>query len=185
MKVIRPTKIDTHDYHVGDVIRFTLKSGEKVEAMAVDKQKDGMIFCLIDCLHQEYPMNQTNTNEGGWEKSLLRKTLNTSILDLFPDFIREKMKPVWKEDLLTIPSIMEIFGENRFSEEQQDGKQWKPMKDRRNRIAWQGSKTGVFEWYWLRVPVSAPHFAFVYADGGCACDSASGAWVGVRPAFKI
>ena len=39
--------------------------------------------------------------------------------------------------------------------------------------------------WWLRDPVSSASFAFVGYGGGCTCDNASSAWVGVRPAFGI
>lgn len=185
MKIKRQTEIETDKFKIGDVISFKLKNREKVQAMAVD-QKDGKtVFCFVDCLHQEYPMNQTNTTEGGYEKSLLRKILNRNILYLFPDEIREKMIPFENGDLLKIPSEVEIFGKNEFAKEPEEGaKQWEPMKDRRNRIAWQGSRTGIFEWYWLRDVVSASGFASVTNSGHASSLGASGS-VGIRPAFQI
>ena len=49
---------------VGDVIRFKLSDGEKVEMLAVKEESDGMIFCFVDCLAKEYSMNEQNTNEA-------------------------------------------------------------------------------------------------------------------------
>lgn len=185
MKVKRTIVTDSDQFAIGDVISFKLKTREKVEAIAVDIQNDGTVFCFIDCLHQESPMNQTDTTEGGYDKSLLRRVLNREILDLFPDEIRRKMKPVYRNDLLKIPSEMEIFGKNEYAREGEEGvKQWEPMKDRRNRIAWQGCKTGVYEWYWLRDVVSSTGFADVSGSGYCAADGASYSR-GIRPAFKI
>lgn len=186
MKIKRQTEIETDKYQIGDVISFKLKNREKVQAMAVD-QKDGKtVFCFVDCLHQEYPMNQTDdTAEGGYEKSLLRKILNRNILYLFPDEIREKMIPFENGDLLKIPSEVEIFGKNEFAKEPEEGaKQWEPMKDRRNRIAWQGSRTGIFEWYWLRDVVRASSFAYVNYVGNATATYASNS-AGIRPAFQI
>lgn len=185
MKVIRQTVIDTDDYQVGDLMEFALKSGEKVEAMAVDKAGDKTVFCLVDCLKDEYPMNKTNTTNGGWCGSKLRKTLNDVIVYQFPDEIREKMKPFDNGDLLRVPSMKEMFGETYFGVEPTEGvKQWEPMKERRNRIAWQGSKTTKYEWYWLRDVVSSPAFAVVFGCG-LASASAASASGGIRPAFQI
>ena len=181
MKVYRNVEIKTEEIQVGDVIRFSLKNGENAEAMAVEKQADGMVFCFVDCLEKEYPMN---TSEGGYEKSFLRKVLNSEIVDLFPDDLREKMIPFANGDLLKIPSEKEMFGENVYSDEPEDCEQWEPMKDRRNRIAFQGSRTGVMEWTWLRDVVNASGFASVYSTGSSVYSSAS-ASNGVRPTFKI
>ena len=84
MKVRRTEKIKVNTFRVGDVIRFKLSDGEKVEMLAVKEEKDGMLFCFADCLAKEYSMNAQNTNAGGWDASDLRKKLNGEILDRFP-----------------------------------------------------------------------------------------------------
>lgn len=184
MKLFRTNEIDTDNYQVGDVISFTLTDGEEVEAMAVKQEQDGMIFCFVDCLADEHPMNQEDTNRGGYWASDLRDVLNGEILDRFPADLREKLLAFDNGDLLRIPTEREIFGENVFGETD-DKEQWEPMKLRRNRIAFQG-KNGVWEWYWLmnRKKGSAANFAYVYGSGFATCGYASPSR-GVRPAFKI
>lgn len=94
-----------------------------------------MVFCLVDCLPSEHPMNSTSTNEGGYEESDLRKKLNGEILNLFPAELKAMMTPFDNGDLLRLPTEKEIFGENYYGEyESPYVKQWKPMKKRRNRI---------------------------------------------------
>ena len=66
MKVKRMIKSDVDTFRVGDIIKFKLTDGEKVQAMAVQQENDSMLFCLVDCLADEYSMNDTNTNEGGF-----------------------------------------------------------------------------------------------------------------------
>jgi hypothetical protein len=188
MKLFRTIEAvaDGH-YCVGDVITFTLNDGEEVEALAVKQEQDGMIFVLVDCLRKEYSMNRTSSNRGGYKSCALRKALNTEILDRFPAEIREKMVAFESGDLLRLPTEREIFGYNPYGEKEPDDvEQWEPMKDRRNRIAFQGSKTGTWEWYWLqnKVEGSAAGFAIVDGDGFANCYNASDAY-GVRPAFKI
>ena len=65
-------------------------------------------------------------------------------------------------------------------------KQWKPMKKRRNRMAFDGSKDENLQWYWLmnKVRESATYFSFVLSYGRANYFSASYS-CGVRPAFKI
>lgn len=188
MKLFRTIEIATNDgYKVGDVIAFTLNNGEEVEAMAVKQELDGTIFCLVDCLIEENSMSSVYSNCNGYEYSAVREALNTKILSRFPSEIREKMVAFETGDLLRIPTEREIFGCNTYGEaESNDVEQWKPMKDCRNRIAFQGSKTGIREWYWLQNRISdcASYFVIVGGSGYAHCDHASLS-TGVRPVFKI
>lgn len=186
MKVRRTEKIKVNTFRVGDVIRFKLSDGEKVEMLAVKEESDGMIFCFVDCLAKEYSMNEQNTNEGGWDASDLRKKLNGEILDRFPRKIRKLLLPFENSDLLRLPTEKEIFGSNQYGEEETEiVSQWKPMKQRKNRIASQGLNGG-WEWYWLqnRVPNSAADFACVDSSGFAGGYGAGNAG-GVRPVVKI
>lgn len=174
-------------YMVGDVIAFTLTDGEEVEALAVKQEQDGMIFCLVDCLNQEYSMNEEDSNRGGYEATDLRVKLNGEILERFPADIREKMVAFANGDYLRLPTEKEIFGCNDYGKaEPDDVQQWEPMKQRKNRIAFQGKGTDRWEWYWLQNAHKryAALFAHVTNGGRANCYAASGA-DGVRPAFKI
>ena len=174
-------------YMVGDVIAFTLTDGEEVEALAVKQEQDGMIFCLVDCLNQEYSMNEEDSNRGGYEATDLWVKLNDEILDRFPADIREKMVAFANGDYLRLPTEKEIFGCNDYGKaEPDDVQQWEPMKKRKNRIAFQGKGTDRWEWYWLQNAHKryAAYFARVYSNGIAYYGGASNA-NGVRPAFKI
>jgi hypothetical protein len=176
--------VKTDEYEVGDIIDFTLTTGEQVSAMAMRQEEDGMLFVLVDCLKDERPMNEENTNMGGYEASDLRKALNEEIYPTFPDSLKARMKPVYKEDKLRLLTAMEVFGENPYGDED-NGTQLEPMKERKNRIAFQGKGTDEWEWYWLQnvKKDSAAYFAGVNSRG-YASSNASYAG-GVRPAFKI
>lgn len=188
MKLFRTMEtVADNGYMVGDVIAFTLTDGEEVEALAVKQEQDGMIFCLVDCLNQEYSMNEENSNRGGYEATDLRVKLNGEILDRFPADIREKLVAFANGDYLRLPTEKEIFGCNEYGKaEPDDVQQWEPMKQRKNRIAFQGKGTDRWEWYWLQNAHKryAAYFAFVYSGGYASYGSASYA-LGVRPAFKI
>ena len=96
------------------------------------------------------------------------------------------MVPFENGDLLRIPTEREIFGENRYGEEEPDTvEQFEAMKKRRNRMALDGSN-GETQAYWLqnkRVR-SATNFCLVntngYANGSYASYS-----LGVRPLYRI
>lgn len=188
MKLFRTIETTADNgYMVGDVIAFTLTDGEEVEALAVKQEHDGMVFCLVDCLNQEYSMNEEDTNRGGYEATDLRVKLNGEILDRFPAEIREKMVAFASGDYLRLPTEKEIFGCNDYGKDEPDDvEQWEPMKQKKNRIAFQGKGTNRWEWYWLQNPHkrSAAYFAFVNLIGYADCYDASIVF-GVRPAFKI
>lgn len=185
MKVMRTYETETSAYEVGDVIAFELEGGERVEAMAMRQEADGMLFLLVDCLKDEECMNEEDSNRGGFDASDLRMKLNREIIERFPAEIREQMIAFTNGDMLRLPTEKEIFGVNEYGEDEGDVVQFAPMKLRRNRIAFQGLN-GNWEWYWLanKHKRSASYFARVYAYGVAAYDNASNA-SGVRPAFKI
>ena len=56
MLVKRTMKVDVELFEVGDIIKFKLTDGEKVQAMAVEQTPNGMLLMLVDCLAKEYPM---------------------------------------------------------------------------------------------------------------------------------
>ena len=187
MKVKRTVTVDVDTFKVGDVIKIKLTNGVKVEAMAVKQESWGMIFCLVDCLPDEYQMNRTNPNEGGYEESDLHKKLNSEILSLFPAKLKDKMIPFDNGDLFRLPTEKEIFGENYYGEDESpDVKRWKPMKKRRNRMTFDGSKGEGLQWYWLmnKGREQKSFFCDVGTGGSAGRDNADN-FFGVRPVFKI
>ena len=186
VKKSRWVDADKYGYEVQDVIAFKLTDGEKVQAIAVQQENDGMLFCVMDCLADEYSMNDTDNNEDGYESSDLRKKLNTETIARFPADIKAMMVPFGNGDYLRLPTEKEIFGKNYYGEyESSYVQQWKPMKQRRNRIAFQG-KNGSWEWYWLQNKCrdSALYFSRVNDNGHVSCDSASRS-NGIRVVFKL
>ena len=191
MEVKRKITVDTDMFELGDIISFKLTTGEKVQARAVRETPEGMLFMTVDCLKDEQPMfkdtEDMEDEDFSYDNSDLRKVLNGAILDSFPAEIRDRMKVVHGDsDLLRIPTEKEIFGENQYGQEEGKVKQFKGMKNRRNRIAWQGSKTGTFEWYWLmnRHREYASGFAHVGSSGDATSGNASNSR-GVRPVFLL
>lgn len=185
MEVVRKIKLKKAEkFKPGDIISFELENGEKVRARAVKREKNGMLFCMVDCLKQKEQMNSSNTNNGGYEASDLRKKLNSDILDRFPVEIRDRMKPMENGDLLRIPTELEIFEENEYGDPD-NAEQWKCMKQVRNRIALLGYN-GIIDWYWLRNRSIDYDSAFcvVGSYGRALAGSASSSY-GVRPVFLL
>ena len=119
-----------------------------------------MLMHIVDCLEDEYPMNEKSTNEGGYEGSNLRKILNTDIIGRFPDKITQKIVADKNGDLLFLLSIEEVCGLNNEFEEA--GGQLDIYKTPKSRVKTLG-KGGWPTWYWLRSPYGsgATYFCFV------------------------
>lgn len=194
MEVIRKITVDTELFELGDTISFELTTGEQAQAMAVRETPNGMLFMFVDCLKTEQKMfeNVNNAEVVDYAHSDLRKKLNGEILESFPEEIRERMVGMRVGqtncfDMLRIPTEREIFGENPYGvDEPKSVRRFYGMEERRNRIAWQGSKTGEFEWYWLqnKVEDSASGFAIVNHLGYASYGNASPT-LGVRPVFLL
>lgn len=196
MEVTRKMAIDTEMFEIGDVIKFKLSDGQKVKAMAVRQEQDGMLFVTVDCLKDAYPMFKDPGSMGSvqiaYRNSDLRHYLKDTVLPMFPEEIRSRMVAMRiadtdEFDLLRIPTEREIFGENPYGEDK-SVKRFKGMKKRRNRIAFReqdGNKEG-WEWYWLqnKVKDTAAYFALVSHGGYANYLNASNSH-GVRPVFLL
>lgn len=165
------------DYQVGERIFFILNDGECVEALAVDQENDGTVFCFVNCLKQEYCMNPQN--------------LNSEILDRFPTEIRKKMVAFDDGDFLRLPTECEIFGRDDFTmNESEDVHQWIPMQDYRNRITFARKDRDFSGWYWLQnrdvlsEELSEKYFYCVNSHG-LKCALRPSFESGVRPVFKM
>lgn len=145
-----------------------------------------MVFMLLDCLKETCQMNRDDTNDGGYEESYLREQLKTEYLERFPASLRLNMVPFENGDLLRIPTEREIFGENRYGEEEPDTvEQFEPMKKRRNRLASDGLNGG-YQYYWIKNKRvgSATDFCSV-GNGGNAYYLSASYSLGVRPLYRI
>lgn len=174
--VLREIETETDSLQVGDRIKVSF-SGEEHYATAIQQKGDVMLFLADDYLDDAMQMNPTDTTEGGWEESELRKRLQ-DIADNTD--IKDQLIPFENGDLLTLLSIQEMFGLDENYDKCDGQIEW--LKDRRHRIAERKGET--YEWGWLRSVVSAPHFADVLDVGNANGPDASGA-SGVRPAFMI
>lgn len=179
MKIERMTEIETSDIKVGDRIHVG-----HYTATCQEITPKGAIFLLDQYLDESYQMNVKDTNEGGYEKSDLRKALQSEeILNIFAG-IRDYMVPFDNGDLLRIPFAGEMFGDKLPEWCEPDGyKQWPLMRERRNRLT---SRCGKYDFGWLqnKDKTSSMHFCNVRRYG------IAGHWIasdslGVRPAFLI
>lgn len=173
-----PAKSDLKDAEVGDKTTIKL-DGLGEFAATVHKVTDDKVMLIFDDYVAERPMNESDTNKGGFEYSDLNEWLHTEFVKAIPYSIRARLTDV------TIPTVGEMFGWddewNRNYFEADNDKQLPLMKQRRNRVAYYNNEC---ECGWLRNATkkefSSARFALVGCGGDAGCSLASGS-VGVRP----
>lgn len=182
MKVLRKQEIDTANIQVGDQMVIPLAELGEFTATAHKVTDEGVMFIFDDYVTSR-PMNNRNTNKGGFEKSDLKKWMDTVLFMAFPEELRDKIYG------LTLPTVGQIVGH----EDEWDNKNLEPdideqlplMKECKNRIACSEDQLA---WGWLRNATkeefSSAGFAVVYGGGNAGCDAASGS-CGVRPEFWL
>lgn len=169
-------------FKVGDQIIIPLGDLGTFTATA-QKVTDGKVLFIFDDYVTKRPMNENNSNEGGYEKSDLRKWIEKDLFKMFPAVIRDRISE------LSIPTLGEICGwDDEWDREyiEADGdKQLPLMKQRRNRVAYYDNE---IEWGWLRNVTKEEFpsacFAVVYNSGNAGYYGASGS-CGVRPEFWL
>jgi len=180
MKVTRKVQFKTNEICVGDRITVRLSGFGKFTATAQRVTDKGILF-LFDEVIARHLMNETNTNEGGFDKSDMCRWLRETVLPAFPEKLRTRIREI------TLPTYGEIFGHDDFYEnfEPDDDEQFELMKRRGNRVC-------DFEddwcWWWLRNAtkrsVSSACFAVVGGLGIANSGNASNSG-GVRPEFWL
>ena len=182
MKVLRKQEIDTANIQVGDQMVIPLAELGEFTATAHKVTDEGVMFIFDDYVTRR-PMNNRDTNKGGFEKSDLKKWMDTVLFMAFPDELRDKIYG------LTLPTVGQIVGH----EDEWDNKNLEPdideqlplMKECKNRIACFEDQLA---WGWLRNATkeefSSARFAGVGNGGDADCYGAS-ASLGVRPEFWL
>lgn len=171
-----------NDIAVGDQIEIPLGDLGTFTATVQMVKVDGALF-LFDDYIEKRPMNENGSNEGGYEKSDLKKWIENDLFKMFPEVLRNHMTG------LTIPTLGEIcgWGDNWDKEhiEPDDDEQLPLMKQRRNRVAYYNND---YAWGWLRNAAkkefSSASFAIVNGRGLTDYYYASNS-DGVRPEFWL
>lgn len=182
MKVLRKQEIDTANIQVGDQMVIPLAELGEFTATVHKVTDEGVMFIFDDYVTRR-PMNNRNTNKGGFEKSDLKKWMDTVLYMAFPEELRDKIYG------LTLPTVGQIVGH----EDEWDNKNLEPdtneqlplMKKCKNRIACFEDQLA---WGWLRNATkeefSSAYFADVNYCGSTYFHGASNSF-GVRPEFWL
>lgn len=182
MKVLRKQEINTANIQVGDQMVIPLAELGEFTATA-HKVTDEDIMFIFDDYVTRRPMNNRDTNKGGFEKSDLKKWMDTVLFMAFPEELRDKIYG------LTLPTVGQIVGH----EDEWDNKNLEPdideqlplMKECKNRIACFEDQLA---WGWLRNATKEEFSSACFAYVGFAGDTyyyyASNS-CGVRPEFWL
>ena len=182
----------------GDTFEVTLKNNKTVVFEKVHNKAGISFFVLKDLWMYRHHMNPTSNNEGGFPNSDANEWLNNDILYLLPDDLVEKILPrkitqyidgkeystVCK---LWIPSVVEVFGKDDWSEEtlaiEPTDEHFDWFKEEKHRIK---EFAGSADSWWLRSPGVGGSTAFwaVGSSGYCGHVSA-GNYYGVAFGFCI
>ena len=162
-------------------IQFVLNNGEEVEAIPVRENYGSILYIFKNCIKgMNTPMHIENSS--------VREFLNSRLLELeIPDEIRNLMLPVHENDLLRLPTPLEIFGYCKPLVSTLYPQQFECMKDESNRIA---EIDGEPCSYWLMEENSDHSFYIGHATAICTEDGTfSRANIttehGIRPVFRL
>lgn len=170
------------DIKIGDQLTVELDGFGSFTATVHKVTDEGIMYIFDDCITRR-PMNENGSNEGGFEKSDLKKWMDTKLLNAFPYDIRCRITN------LTLPSVGEIISwEDEWDREhfEPDNDEQLPlMKKCRNRVPYLDNEP---VWGWLRNAMkkefSSANFASVSGNGGADYNDASDSG-GVRPVFWL
>lgn len=177
-----PTKSDLKDAEVGDKTTIKLYGLGEFTA-TVHKVTDDKVMLIFDDYVTKRPMNESSTNNGGFEASDLNKWLHTEFIKALPYSIRARLTDV------TIPTVGEMFGwddewdRNHF--EADNDKQLPLMKQRRNLVAYYDNEC---EFGWLRNATKKEFSSALFAlvdDSGHAGYRGASSSRGVRPVLWL
>lgn len=174
-----PAKSDLKDAELGDKTFMELDGLGEFTA-TVHKVTDDKVMLIFDDYVTRRPMNESRTNNGGFEASDLNKWLHTEFVKALPYSIRTILTDV------TIPTVGEMFGwDDKWNRDHfvaDNDKQLPLMKQRRNRVAYYNNEC---ECGWLRNATkkefSSTRFANVRYGGGDRAYYFVSGYAGVRP----
>jgi hypothetical protein len=174
--------VGSPDAKVGD--KFTIElSGLGEFTVTIHKITDYKIMIIFDDYVTKRPMNESDTNKGGFNESDLNRWLQTKFFAMLPCPVRVRLTSV------SLPSVGEIFGwDNACTRgifESDNDEQLPLMKQRQNRVAYLDNEC---DGGWLKnatkESVASAHFASVNYVGEMSFYDASYSF-GVRPVLWL
>lgn len=185
------------------------REGNGIAFQGFKATKNGTPVCLTDSGYNNqktsgtwFNMNNSNTNSGGWQASLMRKNVMPLIKAAFPADLRAVIKPstiytapnsgnialTATQDEVFLLAKYEVFGTSDYasSQEQNYLKQYSYYSAGNSKVKYQHNATSTAVFWWGRSPGSSNSdgFCIVYSGGGAGNAGALGSF-GVSPSFKV
>ena len=185
------------------------REGNGIAFQGFKATKNGKPVCLVDSGYEEsktngtwFNMNNSATNSGGWQASLMRKNVMPLIKAAFPADLRAVIKPstifttqgsgdgvcTATEDDVFLLAEYEVFGARTYASTQEPNylKQYSYYSAGNSKVKYKHKATRTDAYWWERSPFSGGpnYFCFVGTDGSAINGGAADVY-GVSPAFKV
>lgn len=185
------------------------REGNGIAFQGFKATKNGTPVCLVDSgLGKQktsgiwFNMNNTNTNSGGWQASLMRKNVMPLIKAAFPADLRAVIKSstifttqgsgngacTATEDEVFLLAEYEVYGKRSKASTQEPNylKQYSYYSAGNSKVKYKHKDTSDSADWWERSPASGDSTTFcsVYSGGGAYFGNASYSY-GVSPCFKV
>ena len=186
------------------------REGNGITFQGFKATNNGTPVCLTDSGYNGdktsgiwFNMNNTRTNSGGWQASLMRKNVMPLIKTAFPADLRAVIKSstiftapngggnialTSTQDEVFLLAEYEIFGTRIYASSQEPNylKQYSYYSAGNSKVKYKHNDTSTAAYLWVRSPVSSnsTSFCHVSVSGGAATYSVKGSF-GVAPCFKV
>ena len=185
------------------------REGNGITFQGFKATKNGTPVCLTDSGYNSsyangtwFNMNNSSTNSGGWQASLMRKNVMPLIKAAFPSDLQAVIKPstifttqgsgngacTATEDDVFLLAEYEVFGTSTYASSQEPNylKQYSYYSAGNSKVKYRHNSTGTAAYWWERSPNSDRSYAFCYViTTGSANYNTAGFSYGVSPAFKV
>ena len=185
------------------------REGNGIAFQGFKVTKNGTPVCLVDSGYSSshtsgtwFNMNNSNTNTGGWEASLMLENVMPLIKASLPADLQAVIKPstifttqgsgdgacTATEDNVFLLAEYEVFGTHKYASSQEPNylKQYSYYSAGNSKVKYKHNSTKSASFWWLRSPnASNPNqFCFVFMSGDVRSTVASNPY-GVSPCFKV
>ena len=185
------------------------REGNGIAFQGFKATKNGKPVCLTDNGYNQiktsgtwFNMNNTNTNSGGWQASLMRKNVMPLIKAAFPSDLKAVIKPstifttqgngngacTATEDEVFLLAEYEVFGARTYASTQERNylKQYSYYSAGNSKVKYRHNATDTAAYWWERSPNSGTSDSFCDVNTGGSANSDGVSWsIGVSPAFKV
>lgn len=185
------------------------REGNGIAFQGFKATKNGTPVCLTDGKYNAshssgtwFNMNNTSTNSGGWQASLMRKNVMPLIKAAFPADLRAVIKPstifttqgkgygacTATEDDIFLLAEYEVFGAKNYASTQEPNylKQYAYYSAGNSKLKYKHNATNTVAHWWERSPGAAePDYFCSVTNSGNANSSIAFVSIGVSPAFKV